>query len=97
MKKRSDPIQTKHDRKVLERARALREQGFNVRADVLGFKKPHSISGYRPDVEARKYRKLRVIEEIETKDTLKKDQPQQKAFEKYAEKKDIKFVIRVTK
>lgn len=97
MVRRSEKSQTKHDRKVRERAQTLREQGFNVRADIAGFKKPHSVQGYRPDVEARKYGKVRIIEEVETKNSLEKDQSQQTAFEKYAERKGIKFVIRLTK
>lgn len=97
MAKRTPPSQAKHDRKVLERARALREQGLNVRADLPGFKQPHSIEGRRPDIEASKYGKVRVIEEIETPRSLKKDRPQQRVFEKYAEKKDIKFNIRIAK
>ncbi len=97
MAKRNEKNQTKHDHKVHERAKSLREQGFNVRADIPGFKKPHSIQGYRPDVEARKYGKVRIIEEIETKDSLEKDHSQQKAFEQYADRKNVKFVIRLTK
>ncbi len=97
MAKRTPQSQTKHDRKVLERARALREQGFNVRADIPSFKKPDSIHGRRPDIEARKYGEPKVIEEIETPRSLKKDRPQQRVFEKYAEKKGIKFNIRIAK
>jgi hypothetical protein len=97
MAKRTPQSQTKHDRKVLERARALREQGFNVRADIPGFKKPDSIHGRRPDIEARKHGEPKVIEEIETPRSLKKDRPQQRVFEKYADKKDIKFKVRLAK
>jgi len=97
MARRTPPSQGKHDRKVLERARALRKQGFNVRADLPGFRKPHSIQGRRPDVEASKFGRVKMIEEIETPRSLEKDRPQQRVFEKHAEKKDIKFNIYIAK
>lgn len=97
MAMRSEANQTKHDRQVRERSQTLREQGYNVWADIPGFKKPRSIQGHRPDVEARKYGRGRVIEEGETRDTLEKDRSQQRVFEKYAEKKSIRFNVRMAK
>ncbi len=78
---RKKQSQSKHDAKVRSIARDLTDKGFDVRADLKGYKKPDTISGYRPDVVATKGKQKRIIE-VETPDSVNsaRDVKQQKAF-----------------
>ena len=64
-RKRSARSQSKHDKAVERRAKQLERQGFDVKADLKGWKQPGTIRGVRPDIDARKGAK-RVIVEVET-------------------------------
>ncbi len=81
-RKRTDRSQSQHDQAVKKRAEQLQRQGFEVAADLKGWKQPGTIGGVRPDIDARKGRE-RVIVEVETPET--KDGPravrQRHAFE----------------
>ena len=54
MATRSKKSQSKHDAEVRKIANDLKQKGYEVDADVKGFKKPDTIGGYRPDVVATK-------------------------------------------
>jgi len=56
--------------------------GYNVSADVRGFRKPKLISGKRPDMMVRKGNKEKVIE-VETPSSHNRDKNQRKIFRKY--------------
>lgn len=86
MTKRTKTGQKKHDAAVLRSATWYENQGFDVRADLPGYDKPKKISGYIPDLIARK-KKKEIIVEVETKDTNKQDKEQQEAFKEYADRK----------
>lgn len=95
---RSKKAQSKHDTKVKQIAKELKEKGFNVHADVSGFPRPDTIKGYRPDVIAEKGKQKRIIE-VETPDSVKsaRDLKQQKAFRNEADKnKDTTFRREIT-
>ena len=64
-RKRTPRSQSKHDQAVKKRAEQLQRQGFDVRADLKGWKQPGTIRGVRPDIDARKGQQ-RVIVEVET-------------------------------
>lgn len=78
---RSKRQQSKHDAQVRQTAEGLQRRGYDVTADISGFKKPDTIGGFRPDVVAKKGWE-RVIVEVETPDSVNgaRDQAQQKAF-----------------
>ena len=85
MQKRTKTGQKQHDEAVLRSAQWYENQGYNVKADLPKWEKPKKIGGFIPDLIARKGKK-EIIKEFETEDTNKKDQEQQEAFKKYAEK-----------
>ncbi len=85
MAKRSRSQQTKHDRKVGQIARRLDREGYRVKADLPGYERPDPIGKAKriPDVEATK-RGTRKLVEVETEDSLEKDQKQQETFRRSA-------------
>lgn len=97
MAKRGAGSQGKHNRKVLREAKTLRNKDYKVKADLPGFKKPHPIKGRRPDIEAHKGKREKIIE-IETPKTVKVDKPQHKAFADYADRsKNRTFDLKITR
>ncbi len=81
-RRRSSRSQSQHDQAVKKRAEQLQRQGFEVRADLKGWKQPDTIRGIRPDVDARKGQQ-RVIVEVETPESKgdRRAERQRRAFE----------------
>lgn len=97
--KRSPSRQSVHDRKVRQIERKLTSQGWNVKADLPGYKKPTPIGQRKrvPDIEATK-RGHRKIIEVETPDTVERDRKQQATFRRHAGQKiNTTFDIELTK
>lgn len=91
MAKRTKTGQIKHDRTVLDAVKYYQNKGYKVQADLPGYKKPNSINGRVPDVDAKKTGD-RVILEVETKDSIKKDISQLRTFQNYADRhNNIRF------
>lgn len=88
--------QAVHDKKVQEVARRLRKARYFVRADLPSHPRPSKIGGIRPDIYAHKKGK-KVIYEVETRESLKKDINQRKKLAKAAAKKDIAFRVIIAK
>lgn len=84
---RSKKNKTQHDKKIADIAKKLQDQGYEVQADVSGFAQPDTIGGYRPDINATKGSKRRIIE-VETPDSVNssRDVMQQKAFQQAAKR-----------
>ncbi len=82
---RSKKSQSKHNAEVQRIANQFKKQGFEVKADISGFSKPNTISGYRPDVVAMKGKQRKIIE-VETPDSVDsaRDRKQQQAFRRAA-------------
>ena len=82
---RSRKSQSKHDAEVRAIARKLKKQGFDVKADISGYRQPDTIRGFRPDVVGIKGRQ-RKIYEVETEDSVDtaRDKNQQKGFKQVA-------------
>ena len=96
---RSKQSQSKHDAEVRRIANGLERRGYTVKADVKGFPQPNTIGGYRPDVVATKGSERKIVE-VETPDSVgsTRDQNQQSAFRKAAEKSvNSTFIKKVTK
>ena len=85
MKKRTKIGQKKHDEGVKRSAEWYKKQGFKVKSDLPGEKKPKKIGGFIPDIIAKKGA-AEVIIEIETKQSANTDKEQQQAFRDYANK-----------
>lgn len=97
MTKRTKIGQLKHDRSVLDQTKYYNRLGYKVRADLPSFKKPVSVGGRIPDIEAKKGNE-RVIVEVETKDSIKNDESQIKTFKKYAgTHKNTRFRVKIAK
>jgi len=97
MAKRSKRQQNKHDNEVSRLAKYYQQQDFQVNADIEGFNQPTTINGRRPDIIAKKKGKT-VIVEVETIDSLKKDQNQRQVFKRYTEKhKNTRFWTKIVK
>lgn len=83
--------QSKHDRKVRDTALRKRREGFNVRADIPGFRTPHIYGGCRPDIVATKGSR-RIIYEIETMNSMRTDIEQRRCLSRVAKRrKNTKF------
>ena len=94
MTKRSKQKQTCHEKSVKKRAVGFKGNGFNVKADLPGYKKPKTYNGSRPDIVATKGKKT-VLVEVETRDTRFKDLEQQRNLRKYANShKNTQFRLR---
>ena len=87
MTRRSKKSQSAHDKEVLRQAQALEKKGFDVKADVAGYKKPPTFGGLRPDVVAKKGRERKIIE-VETTESKSsaRDLKQQQAFRRAAKR-----------
>jgi len=87
MVKRSKNEQTCHDSAVRRSAGMLRANGWKVKADVSGYKKPDTLCVddvcKRPDIIAKKGGRTKIIE-WETSNSFDKDREQQSVFRKYA-------------
>lgn len=93
MAKRNSKSQSKHDFKVRQTAKKLERQGWDVDADIPGFQQPDPIGKFRPDIRARKRGAERIIE-VETPETMEKDEKQHQAFRRSAaQKKRTTFKI----
>ena len=95
---RSPKSQSKHDREVEKIVEEYKEKGYSVSADIRGYSKPKTVSGYRPDVVATKDNR-EIIIEVETLDSLNsvRDLEQKGAFQRAARKPNVKFIRRITK
>ena len=96
---RTKPEQSKHDAKVKQIAQSLQKQGYEVAADVKGFKQPDTMGGVRPDVVATKPGERKIIE-VETPQSVDsaRDKRQQEQFKKIAAKsKKTTFSRRIAK
>lgn len=97
MAKRSASKQTKHDTKVNQIAKQLRKQGYDVKADLPGYPHPTPIGKdrKRPDIEATKGAKRKIIE-VETSKTIERDKKQLTTFRRSAaQKSNTSFKIEV--
>lgn len=88
MSRRGSKRQSKHDKKVKQIARQLKNSGWTVQADLPGYDKPDPIGKDNriPDIQARKAGAERLIE-VETQETMQRDKKQHEAFRRSAAKK----------
>ena len=96
---RSKRNQTCHDKSVRKSAAMLSSNGWKVKADVRGYRRPNSIcvdhQCRRPDIIAKKGRVTRIIE-WETPDSFNKDRKQHSVFRKYARRhKNIHSSVKI--
>ncbi len=65
----------------------MRKHGFDVKADIEGFSKPGTITGYRPDVVVKKGWERKIVE-VETPESVDsaRDVKQQQAFRQAAKR-----------
>ena len=84
--------QSKHNNKVLEEAKKLKRERYDVCADIEGFKKPPRQGNFIPDIVATKGNE-EIIIEVETVDSANspRDIAQQGAFQRAARRPGVKF------
>lgn len=94
MASRTPERQSTHNKKVREEAQKYDNKGYKVYADHLEkWGRPQPRNGYIPDVVAKKAGK-EIITEVETEESVKEDQDQIEAFERYArEHANVKFEL----
>ncbi len=91
---RTKSLQTCHDSSVRRRAAGLKANGWKVKADIPGFSRPSTLNGSRPDIDATKDHRRRIVE-VETKNSRNKDKQQQQNLRKYAKSKNnTQFMMR---
>lgn len=85
MAKRSAKSQAKHNSKVKQIAKRLKNKGWQVRADIPGYERPDPIGKEKriPDITAQKRGAKKIIE-IETPETIEKDKKQHETFRRSA-------------
>jgi hypothetical protein len=93
---RSKKSQTKHDKKIRDLAKEYKDKGYDVKADIPGYKSPETIYGKRPDLIAKKKGHETAIE-IETPDSVDstRDKKQQKAFKNWRNRKTTRHYKRI--
>ena len=79
-----------NNRKVKKVAAGYKSQGYNVLADIPGYKKPKNFGGRRADVVAIKG-KDKVLVEVETKKSMISDSIQRRAIKKIAKRSGYRF------
>jgi hypothetical protein len=86
-----------HDRKVREIARELKSEGYEVKADLPSYEKPDPIGKDNriPDVHAKNWWGDEVIVEVDTPNTI--DREQLSSFRKSASQKDAEFRHEIVK
>lgn len=95
--KRTKHNQTCHDESVRRRTAGLESNGWKVKADIPGYTRPSTLNGSRPDIDAIKGKKRRLIE-IETQDSRFTDLQQHRNLRKYAKtQKNTEFKLRTCK
>lgn len=91
--------QSKHDSMVRKEALEFKKKGYDVAADISGYRKPGIFNGYRPDVVATKdgQKKIVEIETPDSKGTLR-DKAQNRAFRNAADRNEnMTFRRKITK
>jgi hypothetical protein len=83
MTKRSKRGQTCHNFSVMKRAVGLEANGWKVKADIPGYKRPAVMNHARPDIVAKKGKRVKIIE-VETPETRFRDRPQHRKLREYA-------------
>ena len=95
---RSAREQSAHDAAVRRWAESLQRQGYEVVADVTGYKHPGTFYGLRPDIVAMKGKK-RIIGVVETPKSAAdaRAQARRSAFKRMADmSNNISFLRRIT-
>jgi hypothetical protein len=90
MGKRTPESQRLHDHLVEQIARDLKQDYWNVKADLEGWKHPTPIHHIVPDIEATSYDILQICE-VETEDTVEQDRPQWLMFKQYCDSSPQRF------
>lgn len=93
---RSKISQSKHNTTVKKLAKQYQQKGYDVKADIEGWKKPDTIRGVIPDIIAEKSGHKTVVE-VETKDSIdsKRDLQQQTTFKSWSKESDTKHYKRI--
>jgi len=93
---RSTKGQSQHDREVRRIAKDYQQKGYDVEADIRGWKQPSTIEGVRPDVIARKGSHETAVE-VETRESVgsKRDEKQKEAFKDWSKGDPTKHFKRI--
>lgn len=89
--------QARHDKKVSQWANRLKGPGRKVLADIPGYEKPNLVYGRIPDLMVKQGGKIKVVGEVETPSSIKKDSSQLETLEKGAKKLGADFRLKIAK
>jgi len=92
VKKKADERKS-HDECVREVAAELKQDKWDVKANVEGAEKPSKIGAFTPDIEATKKGCLRRICEVVTEKDFGGDKERYIEFKNYCDEYDFHFYI----
>lgn len=92
MVKKKEDKQNSHDKYVRELADELKQDKWNVKANVEGAEKPLKINGFAPDIEATKGGLRRICEVVTEKD-FRGNKAEYVDFRHYCEEYDFHFYV----
>ena len=92
VKKKADERKS-HDECVREIAAELKQDKWDVKANVKGAEKPSKIGAFTPDIEATKKGCLRRICEVVTEKDFGGDKERYIEFKNYCDEYDFHFYI----
>jgi hypothetical protein len=92
MGKKKVEEQKSHDECVRELASELKQDKWDVKANVEGEEKPPKIGGFTPDIEAKKGC-LRRICEVLTEEDFGGDKQRYIEFKNYCDEYDFRFYV----
>lgn len=84
--------QNSHDKHVRELANELKQDKWNVKANLENAEKPSKISGFIPDIEATKGDLRRICQVVSEKD-FKGDKAEYIDFKNYCAEYDFHFFV----
>jgi hypothetical protein len=92
MEKKKTNEQKSHDECVRELASELKEDKWDVKANVEGEEKPPKIGGFTPDIEARKGCLRRICEVLTEKD-FEGDKQRYIELKNYCDEYDFRLYV----
>jgi hypothetical protein len=87
------PESESHDACVRKIAEEMKKDKWEVRADLPGFEKPNEISGFLPDLEAKKEGCMKRICQVVTEDMFEGDRQRYLEVKNYCEEYDFRMYV----
>ncbi len=93
MSKKKQPESTEHDSCVRQIAEEMKNDMWEVKANLPGFEKPDEIGNFKPDLVANKKGCLKRICEVVTEDMFKDHPERYIEVKNYCDEYDFHFYV----